>query len=70
MAVDAKRRQGLAKLQRKEKSEQQEEAERELERQILMEAHVRGNFHRALGRWLEMLKVVAEITPVDRSPSA
>ena len=70
MGIDATGPEELAKLVDKEKREQREKAQRELERQILMEAHVRGNFHRALKRWLERLKVAPETNPVDRFPSA
>ena len=65
MGIDATGPEELAKLVNKEKREQREKAKRELKRQILMEAHTRGNFHRALGRWLEKLKIVAETTVAD-----
>ena len=45
----------MAKLTRKDKREQSEKAKEELKKYILMEAHVRGNFHRALKRWLELI---------------
>ena len=70
MGIDATGPEELAKLVDKEKREQREKAQRELERQILMEAHVRGNFHRALERWLERLKVNPKTNPVDGFPSA
>jgi hypothetical protein len=70
VGIDATGPVDLAKLVDKEKREQREKAQRELERQILMEAHVRGNFHRALERWLERLKVNPKTNPVDGFPSA
>jgi hypothetical protein len=56
----------MAKLAKTDKRKKRKAAEKELEQQILMEAQVRGNFHRALKRWLERPKAIAETNPVDK----
>jgi hypothetical protein len=57
----------MAKLTRKDKREQTEKANKELKHYILMEAHVRGNFHRALKRWLELIATSsADLAELER----